>query len=125
MVVSQAASGSASSLPGTIFMALLTRMSMRPRSLMMVSTSRAMSADLATSATTARLLLPSAAASLAVARRGRRIDVIDDDMGALAGIGQSDIAADAAAAAGDQRHLVLQSHGNSPISCSNSSEKSR
>ena len=50
-------------------------------------------------------------------RGGRGIDVIDDDMGALAGISQHDIAADTAAAAGDQRHLVLQSHGNSPISC--------
>ncbi len=66
-VVSHAASGSASSFPGTIFIALFTTMSMRPRSMMIVSTSRWMSADLATSATTGRLLLPSAAASLAVA----------------------------------------------------------
>ncbi len=55
--------------------------------------------------------------------RGGGVDVIDDDMGALTGIGQHDIAADAAAAAGHQRHLVLQSHVNSPISCSKYSRK--
>ena len=49
---------------------------------------------------------------------GRRIDVVDHDVSAFAGISQNDIAADAAAAAGNQRHLVLQSHGNSPLSCS-------
>ena len=84
-----------------------------------------MSADLATSATTARLLLPSAAASLAVAAAVAGIDVIDDDMGALAGIGQRDIAADAAAAAGDERHLVFQTHGIPPNCFSKSLENRR
>src|SRR5262249_9212394 len=44
----------------------------------------------------------------------RRIDVVDDDMGAFARIRQTNIAADTAAAAGDQCHLVLQSHGVPP-----------
>src|SRR5262249_41384790 len=35
-------------------------------------------------------------------------------MRALSGIGERDIAADAAAGAGDKRHLVLQSHGVPP-----------
>jgi hypothetical protein len=35
-------------------------------------------------------------------------------MGAFAGIGERDIAADAAAAAGDDGHFVLQSHGIPP-----------
>ena len=42
------------------------------------------------------------------------IDVVDHHMGALAGIGERDIAADAAAAAGDDGHFVLQAHGISP-----------
>jgi hypothetical protein len=44
-------------------------------------------------------------------------------MGALARISEHDIPANAAAAAGDQRHLVLQSHRNSPLSCLNKTGK--
>ena len=47
-------------------------------------------------------------------RGGRRIDVVDDDLGALAGIGERDVAADAAPRPGDQRHFVLQPHGILP-----------
>jgi hypothetical protein len=46
--------------------------------------------------------------------RGGGIDIVDDDVGAFARIGQYDIAADAAATAGNQRHLVFQSHGTPP-----------
>ena len=117
MVVSHAASGSASSFPGTIFIALLTTMSIRPRSPTIVSTRRLMSADLATSATTRKALAAERGGFLCRGLGGCRIDVVDDDVGALAGISQNDIAADAAAAAGDQRHLVLQSHGVPPKLC--------
>ena len=74
---------------------------------------RLMSADLATSATTARLCAERGGV-LGGGLGGGRVDVVDHDMGALAGIGERDVAADAAAAAGDDRHFVLQSHGNSP-----------
>jgi len=36
-------------------------------------------------------------------------------MGALAGIGERDVAADAAAAAGDEGNLVFQAHKNIPF----------
>ena len=44
-----------------------------------------------------------------------RVDVIDDDMGALAGKSERDVAADAAAAAGDEGNLVFQAHKNIPF----------
>ena len=72
-----------------------------------------MSADLATSATTPRLFCR-ARCFLGGGVGGRRIDLGDHHMGALAGIGERDVAADAAAAAGDDGHFVLQAHGNSP-----------
>jgi hypothetical protein len=59
-------------------------------------------------------------------RLGRRgIHVVDDDMGPFTRVHQNYIAADAAAAASDQRHLVLQSHGVPPRLCGNKQEKSR
>jgi hypothetical protein len=42
---------------------------------------------------------------------GGGIDVVYDDVSALAGIGQSDIPADSPPSARDERHFVLQSHG--------------
>src|SRR5262249_6252001 len=90
-------------------MALLTTTSMRPHSLTIVSTSQLMSADWLRRR---RQEGSCYRVSQHLSRWPRRcrIDVIDDDMDAFARIGQYDIAADAAAAASNQRHLVLQSH---------------
>jgi hypothetical protein len=55
-------------------------------------------------------LLPREAASLAVAVGGGRVDVVDHHMGAFAGIGERDVAADATAAAGDDGDLVFEAH---------------
>ena len=73
---------------------------------------RAMSADFATSAMTARLLGAEHGCLLGGGLGGRGVDVVDHDMGALAGIGERDVAAYAAAAAGDDGDLVLQAHGD-------------
>ena len=78
-----------------------------------VMTMRAMSADLATSATTAK----SRPTSLAVAAAVAGSTSLIDDIGALAGIGERDVAADAAPRPGDERHLVLQPHGIPPLNC--------
>ena len=109
MVVSQAASGKASNFPGTIFMALLTRISIRPRSVddgIDHPGDIGGLGDVADETKTTNVL--------GGRRRGRRIDVVDDDLGALAGISERDVAADAAPCPGDQRHFVLQPHGILP-----------
>jgi hypothetical protein len=109
IVVSHAASGSASSFPGTIFIALLTAL---------FDDSVDEPADVGGFRNIRNHRQAFAAERRGVLCRrlcGRRIDVIDHDMRALARIGESNVAADTAACARDERHLVLQSHGVPPI----------